>query len=268
VAARKRVMRRLEDGEAAPSTTGQMPLFSAPIVTHPAYQPDADDAAPNLNKGHRERLRKRFRDAGADAMPDYELLEMILFHAIPVADTKPLAKKLLAEFGSFAEVINAPRLRLKKLDGVGERVIDELHVIRAAAVRLTKGEIKVRQVLTSWQGVLEYLKAAQGFDTKEAFRVLFLDKRSHLIADEVQQRGTVDHTPVYIREVIGRALELASSAIILVHNHPSGDPSPSRADIDMTRLIIAAGQPLGVSVHDHVIVGRQGHFSMKAQRLI
>ncbi len=267
----KKAMRRLEDSETVRAQHVQISLFGNPVTSHPATPADVattSAVAPNLNKGHRERLRQRFREGGPDALPDYELLELILFHAIPVADTKPIAKQLLAEFGTFAEVINASRERLKKFPGIGERIIDELHVIRAAAVRLTKGEIKKRHTLASWQAVLNYLTAAHAFDNKEAFRILFLDKRNNLIADEVQQRGTVDHTPVYIREVIGRALELAATAVILVHNHPSGDPTPSRADIDMTKLIMLAGQPLGVSVHDHIIVGREGHISMKGLRLI
>ena len=201
-------------------------------------------------------------------MPDYELLELVLFRAFPRIDTKPIAKRLMAQFGSFAEVVSAPASRLKEVHGVGERVVDELKLIKAAAERMTKGQIVQRPTLSSSQSVLDYLRLAQGFEMSEQFRVLFLDKRNHLLADEVQGRGTVDHTPVYIREVVKRALELSSSGIILVHNHPSGDPTPSRADVEMTRLIIEAGRPLGVSVHDHVIVGRNGHASLKALRLI
>jgi DNA repair protein RadC len=218
--------------------------------------------------GHRERLRERFRSAGADALPDYELLEMILFRAIPRADTKQLAKQLLATFRSFAGVINAPENRLLELSGVGQRVVDEFRLVRAASLRLMKSEVASRPVLGSWQAVIDYCKAAQAFEVKEAFRILFLDKRNQLITDEIQSRGTVDHTPVYIREVITRALELAATAIILVHNHPSGDPSPSRADIDMTKSIIEAARPLGISVLDHIIVGRHGHASLKALRLM
>ena len=223
---------------------------------------------PDDRHGHRQRLRERFQNGGADAVPDYELLEMILFRAFPRIDTKPIAKKLLAKFGSFADVILAPAERLKEVEGVGDRAVEELKLIKAAAERLTKGEIKARSALTSWSGVLDYLRLAQGFETREQFRILFLDKKNQLIADEVQGHGTVDHTPVYVREVVKRALELSATAIILVHNHPSGDPTPSRADIDMTKQIIEASRPLGVTVHDHVIVGRNGHASLKALRLI
>lgn len=221
-----------------------------------------------LYTGHRERLRARFRQAGADALPDYELIEMVLFRAIPRRDTKDLAKRLLGRFGSFAEVVNAPEARLKEVRGVGDAVITELKLIRAAALRLMRSEIASRPVLGSWSQVLDYLRVAQAFEHREEFRILFLDKKNALIADEVQGRGTVDHTPVYVREVVKRALELSSSAIILVHNHPSGDPTPSRADIDMTRMIVDAGRPLGVQVHDHVIVGRGGYASFRSLRLI
>lgn len=218
--------------------------------------------------GHRERLRERFRDGGPDALPDYELLEMVLFRAIKRGDTKPLAKALIAKFGSFAEVISAAPERLQEVAGVGEAIATELKLIRAAALRLMKGEVASRQLLSSWSAILEYCRAAMAFHDKEQFRILFLDKKNQLIADEVQQVGTVDHTPVYTREVMKRALELSASAIILVHNHPSGDPAPSVADIDMTRKIIDAGLKLGITVHDHVIVGRNGHTSFKGSRLI
>jgi DNA repair protein RadC len=225
--------------------------------------PDIDDKA-----GHRERLRTRFRSGGADAVPDYELLEMVLFRAFPRGDTKPLAKQLLARFGTFAEVINAPEERLREVQGVGARVVDELKLVRAAALRLLRGEIMGRKILGSWSTVIDYCRAAQGFDQKEQFRILFLDRKNQLIADEVQQEGTVDHTPVYVREVVKRALELSATAIILVHNHPSGDTTPSKADIDMTKLIVEAAKPLGVTVHDHIIVGRTGHSSLRGMRLI
>jgi DNA repair protein RadC len=226
------------------------------------------DAGLPLHTGHRQRLRDRFRKGGAEALPDYELLELVLFRAIPRRDTKDLAKRLIARFGSFAEVVNAPETRLKEVDGAGEAVITELKLLRAAALRLMKSEITAGPLLSSWALVLDYLKAAQGYEQREQFRILFLDKRNRLIADEVQGQGTVDHTPVYVREVVKRALELASTAIILVHNHPSGDPAPSRADIDMTKQIVDAGRPLGVTVHDHIIVGKAGHASLKALKLL
>ena len=218
--------------------------------------------------GHRERLRERFIAGGADAMPDYELLEMILFRALPRRNTKPLAKALIEKFGSFAEVMNASPERLKEIKGIGESVVTELKLINAAALRLMKGDVIKRHALTNWSALLDYVRASMAFANKEQFRVIFLDKKNQLIADEVQQEGTVDHTPVYPREVIKRALELSASAIILVHNHPSGDPTPSTADIDMTRKIMEAGERLGVTVHDHIIVGRHGHASFKGLRLI
>lgn len=218
--------------------------------------------------GHRSRLRDRFRTGGEAALADYELLEMILFRAFPRGDTKPLAKRLLKRFGTFAEVVAAPRARLKEVEGVGDRVVDELKLIRVAAERLARSEIVSKPALTSWSSVLDYLRIAHAYEAEEHFRVLFLDKKNRLIADEVQGRGTVDHTPVYVREVMKRALELAATAIILVHNHPSGDPEPSRADIDMTRLIVSAGKPLNIVVHDHIIVGRKGHASLKALQLM
>jgi len=225
------------------------------------------DAAPHFH-GHRARLRGRFRDAGAEALSDYELLELLLFRARPRRDVKPLAKTLLAKFGSFAEVIAAPEARLAEVKGLGGAGIIELKVVQAAASRLLRGAIKKRPVLSSWSSVLDYCRTAQGFADREQFRVLFLDKRNLLIADEVQQIGTVDHTPVYPREVVKRSLELSASAIILVHNHPSGDPTPSAADIQMTKAIIAVAGPLGIAVHDHLIVGKDGHASLKGLRLI
>ncbi len=218
--------------------------------------------------GHRERLRARFREAGADALSDYELLELVLFRAIPRRDVKPLAKELIARFGSFAEVVAAPRARLKEIRGIGEAVANELKVVHAAAGRLTRGEVRKRPVLSSWGSVLDYCRTTMAFADREQFRVLFLDKRNQLIADEVQQTGTVDHTPVYPREVVKRALELSATAIILVHNHPSGDPTPSRADIQMTQAIVDVAKPLGIAVHDHIIVGKEGHASFRGMGLI
>jgi DNA repair protein RadC len=228
-----------------------------------------DEASPKPHfLGHRERLRDRFREAGSDALADYELLEMVLFRAISRGDTKPLAKTLIAKFGSFSEVISASEERLKEVSGVGDSVVTELKLIRAASLRLMKGAVINRPVLSSWTAILEYCRAAMAFEDREQFRILFLDKKNQLIADEVQQEGTVDHTPVYTREVMKRALELSASAIILAHNHPSGDPTPSFADIDMTQKIIEAGQKLGITVHDHVIIGRKGHTSFRGSKLI
>lgn len=219
--------------------------------------------------GHRERLRDRFREAGADALSDYELLEMVLFRALPRRDVKPLAKSLIAKFGSFAEVVHAPELRLKEVSGLGDSAITEIKLIAATASRVAKGQINTQKtVLSSWSSVIEYCRAAMAFADKEQFRILFLDKRNQLIADELQQVGTVDHTPVYPREVVKRALELSATAIILVHNHPSGDPTPSTADVQMTKSIMAIAGPLGISVHDHIIVGKNGHASLKGLRLM
>jgi len=218
--------------------------------------------------GHRDRLRQRFLQAGSDALHDYEMLELVLFRAIPRRDVKPLAKELIARFGSFAEVIAAPIERLKEVAGLGEAAITDLKIVQAAANRLLRGEVKKRHVLSSWSSVLDYCRTAMAFESKEHFRILFLDKGNHLIADEQQQTGTVDHTPVYPREVVKRALELSATAVILVHNHPSGDPTPSRADIDMTKAIIEVARPLGIAVHDHLIVGKDGHASLKALKLM
>ncbi|OYY06550.1 MAG: hypothetical protein B7Y70_16285, partial [Rhizobiales bacterium 35-68-8] len=191
------------------------------------------EAAPHFH-GHRERLRARFRDAGAAALADYELLELVLFRAIPRRDVKPLAKVLVDRFGSFAEVLAAPPKLLEEVAGITPSVVTELKIVEAAAHRIARGQVKRRPVLSSWSAVIEYCRTSMAFAPREQVRVLFLDKRNQLIADEVVQTGTVDHAPVYPREVIKRALEVSASALILCHNHPSGDPTPSRADIDMT----------------------------------
>lgn len=217
--------------------------------------------------GHRERLRKRFRDAGADALPDYELLELVLFRAMPRRDTKPIAKAILARFGTFAEAMNAPEDLLLEIPDLGEAAVTEIKLVRAAALRLMRGEVLERPVPASWQQVLDYCRAAMGFAAKGQFRISS-SKRNQVIADEIQQQGTLDHTPVYVREVIKRALELSATAIVLVHNHPSGDPTPSRADVEMTKQIIDDAEPLGVVVHDHIIVGKQGHTSFRGLGLI
>jgi DNA repair protein RadC len=229
--------------------------------------PGLAEAPPHYH-GHRDRLRARFRQAGPEALADYEMLELVLFRAIPQRDVKPLAKTLLERFGSFAEVISAPPERLKEVDGLGEAAVTEFKVVQAAAQRLVKGQVRKRPALSSWTAVIDYVRTAQAFAEKEQFRILFLDKRNHLIADEVQQQGTVDHTPVYPREVVKRALELSATAIILVHNHPSGDPTPSHSDIEMTKQIAEVAKPLGVALHDHIIVGKDGHASLKGLRLI
>jgi DNA repair protein RadC len=218
--------------------------------------------------GHRDRLRKRFLEAGEDALADYELLELVLFRAVPRRDVKPMAKALLAKFGSFADVLAAPPGRLREIEAVGDAVVTELKVVLAATRRVAKGQIARRPVLASWASVIAYCRSAMAFEAVEQFRVLFLDKKNALIADEVQQTGTVDHTPVYPREIVKRALELSASAVVLVHNHPSGDPTPSQADIAMTKTIVEIARPLGIEIHDHLIVGRDGHASFKGLRLL
>lgn len=206
--------------------------------------------------------------AGPDALADYELLELVLFRSIPRRDVKPIAKALIRRFGSFAEVVAAPQQLLTEVDGVGEAVAADLRIVAAAGQRLARGHVGKRAVLASWSSVIDYCRAAMAFEVREQFRILFLDKKNTLIADEVQQVGTVDHTPVYPREIVKRALELSSTAIILVHNHPSGDPTPSQADITMTREIIDVAKSMGIVVHDHIIVGRDGHASFKGLRLM
>jgi DNA repair protein RadC len=234
----------------------------------PSDTHDQSDSDTPHYHGHRMRLRDRFHSAGPGALSDYELLEMVLFTAKPRGDMKPLAKLLIKKFGSFAEVINAPEQRLREVDGVGDRTVTELKLIAAAASRIAKGRLEQRTALSSWNAVIDYCRTSMAFAEKEQFRILFLDKRNQLISDEVQQTGTVDHTPVYPREVIKRALEVSATAVILVHNHPSGDPTPSQADIQMTKAIIDIAGPLGISVHDHLIVGKNGHASMKGLKLI
>lgn len=226
--------------------------------------------------GHRDRLRKRFNESGADALPDYEMLELVLYAVFRQGDTKPLAKTLLKRFGTFAEVIAADEKLLREIPGVGPAVVHHFKVLHAAAVRFTRDRAQMkpllgtdsRPLLDSWNAVIDYCTAAMAYDTIERFRILFLNKKNQLIADEVQQTGTVDHTPVYPREVIKRALELSATAIILVHNHPSGDPTPSSADIRMTQQIVEIAKPLGIVVHDHIIVGSGGHVSFRALELI
>jgi DNA repair protein RadC len=234
---------------------------SAPLAAAPAE-------APPHHLGHRDRLRQRFLDAGDGALPDYELLELLLFRSILRRDVKPLAKQLIQHFGSFAEVIGAPISRLTEVKGVTESVALDIKIVEAALKRTMKGQVAKKPVLSSWSSVIDYCRLAMAFAEREQFRILFLDKKNALIADEVQQTGTVDHTPVYPREVMRRALELSATALILVHNHPSGDPTPSGADMRMTRELVDIAKPLGIAIHDHIIVGRDGHASFKGLGLI
>jgi DNA repair protein RadC len=213
--------------------------------------------------GHRERLRKRFRHGGADALADYELLELLLFRTIARIDVKPIAKDLLKRFGSFAGVLAAPEGRLKEVAGVGDATVTDLKVTLAAAQRITRGEVEGRPILSSWTAVLDYCRAAMAFADREQFRILFLDKRNQLISDEVQQQGTVDHTPVYPREVAKRALELSATAVVLVHNHPSGDPTPSPDDLHLTAEALAAGRLLDIDLLDHLVIGHDAWVSLR-----
>lgn len=218
--------------------------------------------------GHRQRLRQRFMQAGATSLPDYEMLELVLFRALPRRDTKPVAKALLENFGSFAEVISATPERLAEVKGIGDAAIFDLKLIQAAAERLSLVKIREKTPLHSWSQLIDYCRTSMAYKNHEQFRILFLDKKNYLIADEIQGEGTIDHTPVYIREIIKRTLELSASSIILVHNHPSGDVTPSSADITMTKAIVEAAEKLNITVHDHLIVGRDGHASFKGLQLM
>ncbi len=218
--------------------------------------------------GHRQRLKDRFmRDAGA-SLHDYEMLELVLFLAKPRAEVKPLAKALITRFGSFADVISADAKELVAVKGIGENTAVALKTIQAAAIRLAREQVMNQPVISSWQKLLDYCRASLAFAKTEEFRVLFLDRKNVLIADEMQQTGTVDHTPVYPREVVKRALDLGASAIIMVHNHPSGDPTPSKGDIEMTKEVREACEKLGISLHDHLIIGKSGHASFKSLGLM
>lgn len=217
--------------------------------------------------GHRDRLRGRF-SASATALPDYEMLELLLFRSIPRGDVKGTAKKLIEKFGTVAEVLGAPIERLQEIPGVGAVAALDLKIVEEAGRRLARGAVKTRSALSSWSAVIDYCRTAMAFAEREELRILFLDKKNGLVADEVQQTGTVDHTPVYPREIVRRAIELAASAVILVHNHPSGDPTPSRADIQMTQEVVEIAKPLGIVVHDHIIIGRNGHTSFRGLGLL
>jgi DNA repair protein RadC len=217
--------------------------------------------------GHRERLRERFwREP--DGLHDYELLELLLFFALPRRDTKPIAKALISRFGDFAEVISASPERLKDVPSVGDAVITLLKVVDDASKRKTRVRMHKPTALSSWSKVIDYCRTHMAREGKEQLRILFLDKKNNLIADEVQQRGTVDHTPAYPSEIIGRAHLLGATAIILVHNHPTGDPTPSAADIEMTKTIAQVGKGMNVLVHDHIIMGRDGETSFRQLKLI
>ncbi|EAR53008.1 DNA repair protein RadC [Oceanicola granulosus HTCC2516] len=243
-------------------------LFEPDEVVTPAPAGPAGGRLPSYLKDHRKRLRARFMAGGAAAVPDYELLELVLFRAIPRRDVKPLARAMLEELGDFNAVLSAPPARLARIDGVKDAVICELKIVEAAAHRLARSRVIDRKVVSSWQALLDYCHTTMAHRETEQFRILFLDRKNVLVADEEQARGTVDHVPVYPREVVKRALELNASALILVHNHPSGDPTPSQADIDMTAQIARAADALGILLHDHIVIGRSRELSFRAEGLL
>lgn len=229
---------------------------------------DSPAAPVSPHGGHRERLRERAMKGGLDPLPDYELLELYLFRSIPMRDVKPLAKALLARFSSLAGVLAATPAELRTVPGIGPTVALDLKLLHEACLRVARQPVIKRTVISSWSALVSYIQTALAHEAREQFRVLFLDKKNCLVADEVMNHGTVDHAPVYPREVARRSLELSASAVILVHNHPSGDPTPSSADVDMTRQVIEALRPLRIIVHDHLIVGREGVASLKALGLM
>ncbi|MEO1239841.1 MAG: DNA repair protein RadC [Pseudomonadota bacterium] len=239
----------------------QLPL--EPVQPVPVIK--RGERLPSYIKDHRKRLRARFMSGGADALPDYEMLELVLFRAVPRQDVKPLANRLLDKFGSFSGVISAPVSLLKQMHMVGDAVITELKVIEAAAHRLARAQVLQREVISGWDSLVNYCRASMAHRDTEQFRVLFLDRKNTVIADEEQGTGTVDHVPVYPREIVKRALELQASALILVHNHPSGDPTPSPEDRAMTRKVADAANALGIRLHDHLVIGKSGEVSFTAE---
>jgi DNA repair protein RadC len=243
------------------------PIRNSRKVPPPTWPPNPLPDQPHYH-GHRQRLRQKFLQAGPEALADYEILELLLFQAQSRGDMKPLAKELLRRFQSLPGVVSATTAELESVAGIGQASIVALKIVQAAALRMAKRELLDRPIFSSWDKVLDYCHASMAREKIEQFRLLFLDSRNALIADEVQQTGTVNHTPVYPREVVRRALELRASAVIMVHNHPSGDPTPSKDDIAMTREVKEAADKLGIVLHDHIIVGRRGHASFKALGLI
>jgi len=253
--------------EALASLFGLLPAEDDCIVV-PDGQAGTRSRLPSYIADHRARLRERFMQGGASAMPEYELLELILFRAVPRQDMKPVARRLLERFGDFNRVLSADPAQLTQVEGVGPAIVTELKIVEAAAQRLARSKVINRPVLTSWDALLDYCHTTMAHGAIEQFRVLYLDRKNVLIADDEQARGTVDHVPVYPREIVRRALELNASAMILVHNHPSGDPTPSAADIDMTRQIVAAAGTMGITVHDHLIIGKSRELSFRSTGLL
>ncbi|HTR85997.1 MAG TPA: DNA repair protein RadC [Reyranella sp.] len=239
--------------EAAPVAPGHN--SSAPQEPKPHYH------------GHRGRVRERVLKSGIESLPDYELLELLLFYSIDRIDTKPLAKRLLERFGTLGDIYAAEAAQLREFE-IDQRTLVLFRALRESGRRLAERKVKDMPVMSSWQQLLDYCHAALAHEKTEQFRLLFLDRKNVLIADEVQQRGTIDHTPVYPREVVKRALELGAAALILVHNHPSGDPKPSREDIEMTKEIRRAAEALGIAIHDHLVIGRKGHASFRSLGLL
>jgi DNA repair protein RadC len=261
-------------GLARPGPAPSDPALRGHVAPGPARSgPDPPGPAPpdpilSGAEGHRSRMRARLLAAGPQSLADHEMLEMVLFLALPRRDTKPLARLLLARFGSFAGAIAAPAVELCTVDGLGEAGVAALKLVQAAALRLARAEVINRPVVGNWDRLMAYLTASLAREPVEQFRVLFLDTRNRLLADEALGRGTVNHTPVYPREVVKRALELHATALILVHNHPSGDPTPSAADIDMTKEIRGAAAALSIAVHDHVIIGNDRWLSFRREGLL
>ena len=236
-----------------------------PFLTDEAVEADPiAGKQPSYIADHRQRLRARFMQGGAAAVPDYELLELVLFRAIPRRDVKPLARALMERFGDFNRVVTASEARLRDISGVGDAVVTELKIVEAAAHRMARARVLQHHVVSSWDALLDYCHTTMAHRETEQFRVLYLDRKNVVIADEEQAKGTVDHVPVYPREVAKRALELNASALILVHNHPSGDPTPSQSDIDMTAQIDAACGALGLVLHDHLIIGKSRELSFRS----
>lgn len=253
--------------EAPASLFGLLPAEDDCIPV-PNAQAGASARLPSYIADHRARLRDRFMQGGARAMPEYELLELVLFRAVPRQDMKPVARRLLDRFGDFNRVLSADPAQLAQVDGVGPAIVTELKIVEAAAQRLARSRVINRPVLTSWDALLDYCHTTMAHGAIEQFRVLYLDRKNVLIADDEQARGTVDHVPVYPREIVRRALDLNASAMILVHNHPSGDPTPSAADIEMTRQIVAAAGTMGITVHDHLIIGKSRELSFRSTGLL